>query len=521
MATLVERPLPHDLDAERAVLGACALNPDAFALAAAVLNAQDFYRDAHRLIFATMHGLHRRGSVIDLVTLRHGLGDRIEEAGGAVYIARLVDGVPRSSNVEHYAAVVAEHARRRALILTLRKSETLAYEGQLPTAALVETTRATLAAVAATEPDTQLPALDTLRTRLAKPAQPIRWLFEGLQARGSRILLAAQYKSGKTTLVANLVRAWADRDEPFLGAFPVCATTGTFVLLDFEMSEHTLLQWYREQGIRHDDRVIILPLRGRGTQFNILDARVRAAWAAHLRQARAGYVVLDCIRPVMDAIGLDEHREGGRFLAAFDALLAEAEVDAACVVAHMGHTGERARGDSRFRDWPDVGVELVRKTDEPSSPRFFRAYGRDVDVPEGQLAFDAASRRLTLIGGSRREAKAAGTLADIVDYLLSQGTPQSGRSVENAMRDGHPREQIREALRLGARTGELLAISGQRNATLYRVSPARSLGSSVRGSAPSVRQRTASECAVPFRDGALAHSQESFSSAPEVDVERI
>jgi hypothetical protein len=105
---------------------------------------------------------------------------------------------------------------------------------------------------------------------------------------------------------------------------------------------------------------------------------------------------------VLDALGLDEHRDAGRFLVALDSFLAEAKIPEALIVHHMGHSGERSRGDSRLRDWPDVERRLVREDDDPGSPRFITAYGRDVDVSESQLAYDPLTRHLTINGGSRR-----------------------------------------------------------------------------------------------------------------------
>jgi hypothetical protein len=65
----------------------------------------------------------------------------------------------------------------------------------------------------------------------------------------------------------------------------------------------------------------------------------------------------------------------------------------------MGHANERARGDSRLRDWPDVEWRLVRRDDDPASARFITAYGRDVDVPESQLIYDHGTRHLTIEDG--------------------------------------------------------------------------------------------------------------------------
>ncbi len=89
----------------------------------------------------------------------------------------------------------------------------------------------------------------------------------------------------------------------------------------------------------------------------------------------------------------------------------EAGIRECVLVHHMGHTGERSRGDSRFRDWPDVEWNLVRlKPDDPASPRYMRSYGPDVDVPEAQLVYDPATRALTITAGSRKDATARNAL---------------------------------------------------------------------------------------------------------------
>ena len=105
-----ERTLPHNLEAERSVLGAILIHNEAFNVAAELLDASDFFRDAHRRVFDRMVDLNERNQVIDLVTLKDELsrsGD-LDAVGGAAYVAALADGVPRSTNVEHYARIVKE-----------------------------------------------------------------------------------------------------------------------------------------------------------------------------------------------------------------------------------------------------------------------------------------------------------------------------------------------------------------------------------------------------------------------------
>jgi replicative DNA helicase len=110
-----ERTLPHNLEAERSVLGAILVHNDAFNLAAQVIDSRDFYRDAHRRIFDRMVALNERHDAIDFVTLKEELAraGELDEVGGPAYVASLADGVPRATNVEYYARIVKEKSTLR------------------------------------------------------------------------------------------------------------------------------------------------------------------------------------------------------------------------------------------------------------------------------------------------------------------------------------------------------------------------------------------------------------------------
>jgi replicative DNA helicase len=127
-----ERTLPHNLEAEKSVLGAILIHNDAFNHAAELIDSGDFFRDAHRRIFDKMIALSERGDAIDLVTLKDELqrSSELEEVGGPAYIASLADGVPRSANVEHYARIVKEKATLRNLIHSANRILSTAYEAE-------------------------------------------------------------------------------------------------------------------------------------------------------------------------------------------------------------------------------------------------------------------------------------------------------------------------------------------------------------------------------------------------------
>lgn len=137
----VDRVLPHDLAAERAVLGAIMLHNEAIDTVES-LEAPDFFRDAHRRLYESMLHLRQDGTPIDLMTLRAELSRRgdLEEAGGSVYIAPLIDGVPRAANIEYYAAIIVEHARRRQAIREANRLAAGAYEASDPASTLLTET---------------------------------------------------------------------------------------------------------------------------------------------------------------------------------------------------------------------------------------------------------------------------------------------------------------------------------------------------------------------------------------------
>jgi replicative DNA helicase len=127
-----ERTLPHNLEAEKSVLGAILIHNDAFNHAAEYIDAKDFFRAAHAKIFEKMVALSERGDAIDFVTLKEELAKsgELEEVGGPAYIASLADGVPRSANVEYYAKIVKEKSTLRSLIFSANKILADAYEAE-------------------------------------------------------------------------------------------------------------------------------------------------------------------------------------------------------------------------------------------------------------------------------------------------------------------------------------------------------------------------------------------------------
>ncbi len=232
-----ERTLPHSLDAEKSVLGAILIHNDAFNAAAEVIDAGDFFRDAHRRIFDRMVAMNERGHAIDFVTLKEELsrGGELEEVGGPAYIASLADGVPRSANVEYYAKIVKEKSTLRSLIHSANKILTEAYAAEEePDLLLDEAERAIFAIAEDRIRAGFVPLRDLVQSSFATIEKlqqhkglvtgvptgfvDLDELTSGLQP-SDLILVAARPSMGKTSFVLNVAQHIGTSTDMTVGFF--------------------------------------------------------------------------------------------------------------------------------------------------------------------------------------------------------------------------------------------------------------------------------------------------------------
>ncbi|HLS22753.1 MAG TPA: replicative DNA helicase [Pseudogracilibacillus sp.] len=120
---------PNSLEAEQAVIGAIFLEPEAFSTAAERLTPADFYRTNHQIIFQAMLELFEKGEPIDLITVTTLLTNenKIDAAGGVVYLTQLTESVPTAANIDYYSKIVEEKAILRRLIQTATDIVTQTY----------------------------------------------------------------------------------------------------------------------------------------------------------------------------------------------------------------------------------------------------------------------------------------------------------------------------------------------------------------------------------------------------------
>lgn len=126
----MEKALPLSLEAEYGILGSIVIDPDVLASVADYLKPEDFYRNAHKVIYQTMLSLYHRHEAADFITVVDDLErqGKLESVGGAGYITGLVNLVPTSGNIEYYAHIVEETSKQRRLIQVAAEIAALAYE---------------------------------------------------------------------------------------------------------------------------------------------------------------------------------------------------------------------------------------------------------------------------------------------------------------------------------------------------------------------------------------------------------
>ena len=133
---------PHNIEAEQAVLGAILMDWTAMAAVVSKLSTDRFYSLQNQIVYDALIKLYTKGvrgdtlSLVDELTVQ----GKLEQAGGAGYIASLTEMVPSAANIEHYSEILLDCATRRELIKIAGELKTMAFErGQEDSKALLDT----------------------------------------------------------------------------------------------------------------------------------------------------------------------------------------------------------------------------------------------------------------------------------------------------------------------------------------------------------------------------------------------
>jgi len=229
----LERTLPHNIDAEKSVLGAILVNNENYYRVLETLKPEDFYLDAHRVIFRKMVELVENSKAIDLITIQEELvrGAQLEAAGGITYLASLLDGIPHLVHIEHYIEFIREKSLLRQLVNATNKIMGECFDQADPAEEILDRAEQSLFDLSERRmrsgfvsiKDLELPTTRLIEklyteremiTGVASGFRDLDRMTSGLQA-GDLIILAARPSMGKTALCLNVAQHVAlHKNEP-------------------------------------------------------------------------------------------------------------------------------------------------------------------------------------------------------------------------------------------------------------------------------------------------------------------
>ena len=234
---MVEKVLPHNLEAEQSVLGGVLIDNEAIIKIADFLSPSDFYKGSHQKIYKAMLELYQNKEPIDILTLSSKLKEEgvLEDIGGLTYLTSLTSLVPTTSHLEHYAKIVKEKSILRSLIATSYKVAQECFEEKKEVGILLDQIQQEVLSVAQKGIIEEFKNLkDSLKEaferidRLHKGEKPLRGLttgFPGLDQilagfqKSNLIIVAARPSLGKTALALDFARAIALKEKVPVGFF--------------------------------------------------------------------------------------------------------------------------------------------------------------------------------------------------------------------------------------------------------------------------------------------------------------
>lgn len=219
---MLKKTPPHSLEAEKTVLGGILVNNRSLNVVLSIISPEDFYTEGNRKILDKIIALVDKNLPVDLLTITEALqrGGELAKVGGASYISSLMDGVPKSLNIEYHAQIIKEKALLRRLIISSAKIMTSSYEEREDADQLLDEAQSAIIEVAEQRikpgfvpvSDLTGPAIetiDTLRTR-QEAVTGVPTGFRDLDAltagfhKSEFVVVAARPSMGKTALCLNI-----------------------------------------------------------------------------------------------------------------------------------------------------------------------------------------------------------------------------------------------------------------------------------------------------------------------------
>jgi hypothetical protein len=312
-----------------------------------------------------------------------------------------------------------------------------------------------------------LPAVaeGTVADILANPIEE-RWRFHGIWPAEGRVLLVAQRKTGKTTMIGNIAKSLI-LGVPFLDhTAHAIGEDRTVVVLNYEVSAHQFARWMDDMGVP-GDRMYVFNMRG--TENPLLTEVGRWDLAQKIKAQRGEVLIVDPFGRAFPGEQNDASQVSP-WLVNLDQVAEMGGCSELLLTAHAGwgSTNVRSRGSSALEDWPDA-ILTMRKDEDGN--RFIKADGRDVDVEESMLRWHEDTRtysRTTEVGMTADE-RGITRLADLIveQVKLSPGLSMSAtlRAIRENGGTWSKRHEL-DARRQAESRGQIRAEAGPKGAVL-------------------------------------------------------
>lgn len=251
---VADRVPPQNIEAEQSVLGAMLIDKEAIAKTTEVLTSDDFYREAHRVIFNAIIELYNKNEAVDMVTLTDVLrrDNKLEDIGGIAYITSLANAVPTAANVKYHADIVSEKSVLRQLVRVSTEIAAMGYEANDEVGVLLDTAESRILEIANRKKKSDFTPIEDVLMDSVKGIEKLLENKGGLTGLPSGfadldkltsglhpsdfIILAARPSMGKTALALNIVQNVALRAHKRIGGSP-----RTVAFFSLEMSKEQLV----------------------------------------------------------------------------------------------------------------------------------------------------------------------------------------------------------------------------------------------------------------------------------------
>jgi hypothetical protein len=365
-----EKPLPHNSEAERAILGAVLLDNTALERALHSCAAGDFFLPQHKWIIRAMCELAKAAQPIDSVTLMETLAreNALDAAGGVPYISQLADGLPRVTNVEHYGKIVAEKAVLRRIITEAHDvmGKAFASDAEIP-----DLQRQLAGAAAAAVPANgngnsklDFGLLEFLKLEIPPPDH----LIEGVMPRGGSGLIVAMPHHLKSWFTLALALGCTSAGT-VMGKLEVKQAFRT-MLVSIE-DPGNVLQWRIRQLISAgafsdcDEQLVRIWPRGQGA-FDIMHEPTFQTLVRRAKEHQAELTILDVLRRIFGG-DINSPKESAALCEQLDRYR-DATGSAVLLVHHENRKAadimQASAGSFNIPGWSNVVIQFKRKAQQ-------------------------------------------------------------------------------------------------------------------------------------------------------------